>query len=173
MNTDQPPVNEPQEVVQGNEEQTPEKVVEAATPAALTLGEQAEALLNAPEADKLSKVDRDYLTQIAQHPDISKSDGVLTPNPDGTWAPINAPTKPIVADSSKGEVKVYPAYGFKDPATTYHFPREAQGPFYADEQLTKKLAERIMREDPTWFRLNMGRRWRKSTDPYWEGATPQ
>ena len=150
----------------------PEKPAEPKEVAAITetptVGQQAEFLLQAPEGEKLSERDREFLAQVAR--DMQEVEGVLHRNPDGSYAPLNDPDgSDRKVDSSDGERVVSAGYRFKDDSTEYAFTTEPELK-YTNANLTDEIVKLIMKRDPRWARQNVMRGWYEKDDKYWNKA---
>jgi len=166
----QPPAPVPAEpqVVQDELDFGDEPEVAGVTETYPTVGQQAEYLLQAPEAENLSERDKAFLQQVAR--DMQETVGVLHRNPQGTYAPINDPQGgDRIVDSSKGEIKVSPGYRFRADDQEYAFATDPEVK-YTNANLTHQVAQEILKRDKVWARQNIVRGFYEADDNYWKKA---
>ena len=124
---------------------------------------QAEKILN-ERGDTLSDIDKEYLKSLM---DLKGVQGVVTPNPNGTYSPMNMKVpEETPAQSSAGPVTVKIGYRFKSDDIIVTL--KADSLVLSNGVLTHKLALRLMKEQPHDFRAYIKRGYYEANSNYFK-----
>lgn len=132
-------------------------------PSSSDVSAQAEKVLT-EKGDTLSDLDKQYLEGLK---DLKGVHGVVTPNPDGTYSPVNMKVpETIPAESSTGPVTMKIGYRFKSDDIIVTL--KADSLVLSNEVLTHKLAQRLMKEQPHDFRAYIKRGYYEANSNYFK-----
>ena len=145
-------------------EETPALVPPNVPAEPIDIAAQAAFVLES-QSETLNEVDREYLTRLSV--EMKGVDGILSMNPNGTYAPMNAAAvEAIEAESSTGPVRVKIGYRFISDETSVVLSSTKQ--VLSNESLTHKLAKKLLIEQPHDFKAYMKRGYYDETSNYWK-----
>ena len=117
------------------------------------------------QSEKLNEIDREYLTRLSV--EMKGVEGVLSMNPNGTYAPMNAAaTEAVEAKSSTGPVRVRIGYRFTSDEISVMLNSTKQS--LSNDNLTHALAKKLLMEQPHDFKAYMKRGYYDETSNYWK-----